>query len=305
MNRLVFPVSTLVALVTLLLFSEGIAEQFSENLGAVARAYLHYGLQAAVRLSGANVVTRLLEVVFWDRVAKGLLGKEPPRIARDILAILVFAVAVSGIVATVLDRSITGLWATSGILSLVAGFALKDMILDIACGVALQVEKPFSVGDWVEIQGNRPENNVVACITEVNWRTTRLKSTSNNVIVIPNRRICDATITNYRSEDPVCRADLFLVFDIGVSHDRISEVLLQSIHGVADGEKILSDPVPEVRLAERDLSGQRYEVRFFFSSMKISPGSAKDLVMRSISEGLRATGLETVQGLMPFEASVG
>ena len=305
MNRLVFPVSTLVALVTLLLFSEGIAEQFSENLGAVARAYLRYGLQAAVWLSGAHVVTRLLEVVFWDRVAKGLLGKEPPRIARDILAILVFAVAVSGIVATVLDRSITGLWATSGILSLVAGFALKDMILDIACGVALQVEKPFSVGDWVEIQGNRPENNVVACITEVNWRTTRLKSTSNNVIVIPNRRICDATITNYRSEDPVCRADLFLVFDIGVSHDRISEVLLQSIHGVADGEKILSDPVPEVRLAERDLSGQRYEVRFFFSSMKISPGSAKDLVMRSISEGLRATGLETVQGLMPFEASVG
>ena len=305
MNRLVFPVSTLVALVTLLLFSEGIAEQFSENLGAVARAYLRYGLQAAVWLSGAHVVTRLLEVVFWDRVAKGLLGKEPPRIARDILAILVFAVAVSGIVATVLDRSITGLWATSGILSLVAGFALKDMILDIACGVALQVEKPFSVGDWVEIQGNRPENNVVACITEVNWRTTRLKSTSNNVIVIPNRRICDATITNYRSEDPVCRADLFLVFDIAVSHDRISEVLLQSIHGVADGEKILSDPVPEVRLAERDLSGQRYEVRFFFSSMKISPGSAKDLVMRSISEGLRATGLETVQGLMPFEASVG
>ena len=305
MNRLVFPVSTLVALVTLLLFSEGIAEQFSENLGAVARAYLRYGLQAAVWLSGAHVATRLLEVVFWDRVAKGLLGKKPPRIARDILAILVFAVAISGIIATVLDRSITGLWATSGILSLVAGFALKDMILDIACGVALQVEKPFSVGDWVEIQGNRPENNVVACITEVNWRTTRLKSTSNNVIVIPNRRICDATITNYRSEDPVCRADLFLVFDIGVSHDRISEVLLQSIHGVADGEKILSDPVPEVRLAERDLSGQRYEVRFFFSSMKISPGSAKDLVMRSISEGLRAAGLETVQGLMPFEASVG
>ena len=74
MNRLVFPVSTLVALVTLLLFSEGIAEQFSENLGAVARAYLRYGLQAAVWLSGAHVATRLLEVVFWDRVAKGLLG---------------------------------------------------------------------------------------------------------------------------------------------------------------------------------------------------------------------------------------
>ena len=304
MKRLVFPVSTLAALVALLLFSEGIAEQFSENLGAVARAYLRYGLQAAIWLSGAHVATRLLEVVFWDRIAKGLLGKDPPRIAKDIVALLVFAIAVSGIVATVLDRSITGLWATSGILSLVAGFALKDMILDVACGIALQVEKPFSVGDWVEIQGNRPENNVVACVTEVNWRTTRLKSTSNNVIVIPNRRICDATITNFRAEDPVCRADLFLVFDLSKSHEDIFDVLLNSIREAADGERILLNPEPEVRLGERNLSGQQYEVRFFFSSMKLSPGTAKDLGMRSISQGLRAAGLQTVQGFLPLEHSL-
>ena len=79
----------------------------------------------------------------WDRLSKRLLSKEPPRIFKDIITLLVFTVAISGIVATVLDRSITGLWATSGILSLVAGFALKDMILDIACGVALQMENLF------------------------------------------------------------------------------------------------------------------------------------------------------------------
>lgn len=300
MKKLLFPVLTLVTLICLLLFSEGIAAQFSKNLEAVAKIYLRYGLQTAIWLSGALVVSRLIEVVLWDRLSKRLLSKEPPRIFKDIITLLVFTVAISGIVATVLDRSITGLWATSGILSLVAGFALKDMILDIACGVALQMEKPFSTGDWVEIQGNRRENHVVACVTEINWRTTRFKTTSKNLVVIPNRKLCDATITNFRAEDPTCRADIFLVFDPALSHKKVSDALLDGMQEVVDGEKILHNPEPEVRLGDCNLAGQTYEARLFFSSMHLSPGMAKDLAMQAITKSLKSSGLKTMQGLLPI-----
>jgi small-conductance mechanosensitive channel len=299
-KKLLFPVLTLVTLIGLLLFSEGIAAQFSKNLEAVAKIYLRYGLQTAIWLSGALVVSRLIEVVLWDRLSKRLLSKEPPRIFKDIITLLVFTVAISGIVATVLDRSITGLWATSGILSLVAGFALKDMILDIACGVALQMEKPFSTGDWVEIQGNRRENHVVACVTEINWRTTRFKTTSKNLVVIPNRKLCDATITNFRAEDPTCRADIFLVFDPALPHTKVSDALLKGMQEVVDGEKILHKPEPEVRLGDCNLAGQTYEARLFFSSMHLSPGMAKDLAMQAITKSLRSAGLQTVHGLLPI-----
>ena len=300
MKRLLFPVLTLATLIGLLLFSEGIAAQFSENLEAVAKIYLRYGLQAAIWLSGALVVSRLIEVVLWDRLSNRLLAKEPPRIFKNIVTLLVFTVAISGIVATVLDRSITGLWATSGILSLVAGFALKDMILDIACGVALQMEKPFSIGDWVEVQGNRRENHVVACVTEINWRTTRFKTTSKNLVVIPNRKLCDATITNFRAEDPTCRADISLVFDPALPHKKVSDALLKGMQEVVDGEKILHKPEPEVRLGECNLAGQTYEARLFFSSMHISPGMAKDLAMQAIIKSLKSAGLQTVHGLLPI-----
>ena len=302
MKRLLFPVLTLATLVGLLLFSDGIAAQFSENLETVAKIYLRYGLQAAIWLSGAHVVTRLIEVVLWDRISKRLLAKEPPRIFKDIVTLLVYAVAISGIVATVLDRSITGLWATSGIFGLVAGFALKDMILDVACGVALQMEKPFAIGDWIEIQGNRPENHVVACVTQINWRTTRFKTTSKNIVVVPNRKLCDATITNFRAEDPTCRADILLVFDPLLPHHEVSEVLLDAMRKVADGEKILHKPIPEVRLGDCTLAGQAYEARFFFSSMHLSPGMAKDLGMQAIMKSLRTAGLQTIHGLLPIAA---
>lgn len=300
MKKLLFPVLTLVTLIGLLLFSEGIAAQFSKNLEAVAKIYLRYGLQTAIWLSGALVVSRLIEVVLWDRLSKRLLSKEPPRIFKDIITLLVFTVAISGIVATVLDRSITGLWATSGILSLVAGFALKDMILDIACGVALQMEKPFSIGDWVEIQGNRRENHVVACVTEINWRTTRFKTTSKNLVVIPNRKLCDATITNFRAEDPTCRVDIFLVFDPALPHKKVSDALLKGMQEVVDGEKILHKPEPEVRLGDCNLAGQTYEARLFFSSMHLSPGMAKDLAMQAITKSLKSAGLKTMHGLLPI-----
>lgn len=300
MKKLLFPVLTLVTLIGLLLFSEGIAAQFSKNLEAVARIYLRYGLQTAIWLSGALVVSRLIEVVLWDRLSKRLLSKEPPRIFKDIITLLVFTVAISGIVATVLDRSITGLWATSGILSLVAGFALKDMILDIACGVALQMEKPFSTGDWVEIQGNRRENHVVACVTEINWRTTRFKTTSKNLVVIPNRKLCDATITNFRAEDPTCRVDIFLVFDPALPHTKVSDALLKGMQEVVDGDKILHKPEPEVRLGDCNLAGQTYEARLFFSSMHLSPGMAKDLAMQAITKSLKSAGLKTMHGLLPI-----
>jgi len=299
-KKLLFPVLTLVTLIGLLLFSEGIAAQFSKNLEAVAKIYLRYGLQTAIWLSGALVVSRLIEVVLWDRLSKRLLSKEPPRIFKDIITLLVFTVAVSGIVATVLDRSITGLWATSGILSLVAGFALKDMILDIACGVALQMEKPFSTGDWVEIQGNRRENHVVACVTEINWRTTRFKTTSKNLVVIPNRKLCDATITNFRAEDPTCRVDIFLVFDPALPHKKVSDALLKGMQEVVDGDKILHKPEPEVRLGDCNLAGQTYEARLFFSSMHLSPGMAKDLAMQAITKSLKSAGLKTMHGLLPI-----
>ena len=300
MKKLLFPVLTLVTLIGLLLFSEGIAAQFSKNLEAVAKIYLRYGLQTAIWLSGALVVSRLIEVVLWDRLSKRLLSKEPPRIFKDIITLLVFTVAISGIVATVLDRSITGLWATSGILSLVAGFALKDMILDIACGVALQMEKPFSIGDWVEIQGNRRENHVVACVTEINWRTTRFKTTSKNLVVIPNRKLCDATITNFRAEDPTCRVDIFLVFDPALPHKKVSDALLKGMQEVVDGDKILHKPEPEVRLGDCNLAGQTYEARLFFSSMHLSPGMAKDLAMQAITKSLKSAGLKTMHGLLPI-----
>ena len=159
-------------------------------------------------------------------------------------------------------------------------------------GLALQTEKPFEVGDWVEIQANRKENHVVAEVIQVNWRTTRLKSTSNNIIVIPNRRFCELTLTNFRAQDPVCRTEIELTFPLDECMDRVSDMLLLAVKETLDGVKLLESPEPEIRLGNRTLAGQSVEIRFYFSSLHISPDSARNVVMHSLLKALRFKSLQ-------------
>ena len=98
-----------------------------------------------------------------------------PRLPKDVTGLCIFGVAVIGIVATVFDKSVTGIWATSGVVSIVIGIALRNVILDVFIGLSMHVEKPFRIGDWVMVHQNRRENHIVGQVIEVNWRTRQSK----------------------------------------------------------------------------------------------------------------------------------
>ena len=85
-----------------------------------------------------------------------------------------------GVVATVFDKSITGIWATSGVFGIILGIALRNVILDVFIGLSMHVEQSFRIGDWVMVHQNRRENHIVGQVIEINWRTTRLKTTEKH-----------------------------------------------------------------------------------------------------------------------------
>ena len=74
-----------------------------------------------------------------------------PRLVKDIVATIIFLIAVTGIASFVFHRSITGFWAASGALGIVVGFALRSMILDVFSGIALNVDDAYRIGDWIMV----------------------------------------------------------------------------------------------------------------------------------------------------------
>ena len=92
-----------------------------------------------------------------------------------------------------------------GVVGLVAGLALQDLLKDFIVGISIIFENQFSIGDWISINGFKGE------VIPSNLRTTKLKAYTGEIKIIYNRNITE--IINYTKENAN------LILDIGVSYD--------------------------------------------------------------------------------------
>ena len=286
-----FPFLIFIAFLAALLSHEELVIRFLGNASIVARNTFVYGVQIGLWVSAAFLVQRGATVFFWDGLIPNVTGRRVPRLPKDVTGIIIFFFAGLGVLATVFNQSVTGIWATSGILSVVIGFALRDVILDVFIGLAMHVERSFRIGDWVMLHQNRVETHIIGEVIEINWRTTRLRTTSNNMVVVPNSRLGETILTNYMQPKPHFRQDLHFVIDYSIPPNRAIRILMAGVKALADGEGILEDPEPEVRLDEATLDGQCYEVRFFILPVNISPNESRHTVNKSIVEHLGRAGV--------------
>ena len=206
--RMWFPLFVFSVFLMLLIGKEELYGRFLANFSGVGRVIFEYGSQIGLWLSGAFLAQRFFTVFVWDGVIAGISGRPVPRLPKDFTGMLFFGIALMGVVATVFDKSITGIWATSGVFGIVLGIALRNVILDVFIGLSMHVEQSFRIGDWVMVHQNRRETHIVGQVIEINWRTTRLKTTEKNMIVVPNSKMGEAILTNYMQPQPF-RGDFY------------------------------------------------------------------------------------------------
>lgn len=291
LKRLLVPSFFFFFFLAFLISHDDLILTFTGNVSDVVMVSVRYGSQIGLWLSATFLVQRIITVFVWDGLIAGISGRPVPRLPKDVTGMILFGLAVMGVLATVFDKSVTGIWATSGILGIVVGIALRNVILDVFIGLSMHLEQSFRIGDWVMIHQNRRENHIVGQVIEINWRTTRLKTTEKNMIVVPNSKMGEAILTNYMRPKPHFRIDLEFVLDYSVRPHRAIRVLTGAVKSLVDDARILSDPAPEVRLDQALANGQRYEVRFFILPKGISPKESRHLVNRRVIEHLSESGL--------------
>ena len=280
--------ATVFAVFLLALFNrQELVDRFLENANFLTRNFVEYSVQIGVWLSAAFLINRLVgdNFVLGRLYRPALRTDAMPRLPRDLTAMLLFDFAVLAITSTVFQRDVTSMLAASGVLGVIIGLALRTVILDLFMGLAIRIERPFKIGDWLMIHQNRVETHIIAEVIEINWRTTRLRTTRNNMVVVPNSKMGDTIVTNYMEPVPHFRIDPFTI-DFEVPSERVMRVMTAGLKAVADGEGILEDPAAEVRIKDSTLEGAEYEVRFFILPAEISPNEARHVVNRSVLEHL-------------------
>jgi len=220
------------------------------------------------------------------RVARSSRGGVPyPRLLTDLLRVALFAGAAMTILLLVFDKAATGLITVSSVLIAVIGFALRNVISDLFSGIALGVDSPYRIGDWIEtIQGSTGK------VAEITWRTTRLIDRNGFAIIVPNGLLAGQRLINYGDGERDYRTALRVPLDATLPLGRAKRILLSG--ALAAGRQI-EGLVPDVLLVEYLDGAAVYVVRFRVPDFG-REAACRDIVASCILRALHCAG-QTIQ----------
>ena len=103
-------------------------------------------------LGAAWLVSRLVAYLIISASSNKANGSQAPQILINTISAAIYLVTFFLIAHFVFGKGISGLAATSGIATLIIGFAIREMIADFFSGMALNAEQPYRIGDWLEVE---------------------------------------------------------------------------------------------------------------------------------------------------------
>lgn len=213
------------------------------------------------KLAFALLVARVLFVIAFDGI---LARRHPaPRIARDIAQGLAFFLAALGALHSV-GVEPGQLLTTSAVLSVVVGMALQETLGNLVAGLALQAERPFQLGDWVELHPSSGQNGAIGRVREINWRATRLHTLDNVDLVIPNAVFAKASFTNHDRPHQAPRRSVYFSVSQRVPPPQVHQLVLSAVR---DAPGLLSRPEPSIVTFSFDERGVQYWLRYYIEDM--------------------------------------
>jgi small-conductance mechanosensitive channel len=169
-------------------------------------AYLIYHLLDAALTWYIQKVAITTETELDDRLL-------PP--LKRIMPLLVYSLGFL-MALSVLNIPISPILAGLGIGGLAVALAVQPTLANFFAGTYVVTEGELKVGDYIELQGG-PSGYVV----EVGWRSTKIRSMFNNLVIIPNSQMANSIVTNYYSPEPSMNVLVYC----GVSYDSDLEVV--------------------------------------------------------------------------------
>lgn len=205
-----------------------------------------------------TVLIRMAQIYVYLYLFLANMSQGVPRLIANLFTLLFSTFIVSWIAADVFGFNLATVLATSAIFTIVLGLALQDTLGNLFSGVALQIERPFQIGDWVEVHNS--DDKWIGQIQEITWRATSLMGFSDELIVIPNKTIAQSQLLIFSERNKPARFSQQFRFPFDVDIIKVKAVILDSVKSIPE---IMSDPEPRVLLME--VTESWVSVKVFYS----------------------------------------
>ena len=207
-------------------------------------------------------LARTIFVLIVDVVVGARLSKPLPRIIRDIVQALVYLGALA-IVLRDVGVEPGSLLTTSALLTAVIGLSLQETLGNLFAGLAIQAQRPFEVGDWIQVES---DTRLIGRVIEINWRATTVLTLEQVELIIPNGALAKTTIRNFTKPTHIARRTVTVQAPYEISPRRVEEALLEAVQGVPG---VLTQPAPGAQTRDFEDSGIAYVVNYFIEDFAL------------------------------------
>jgi small-conductance mechanosensitive channel len=216
---------------------------FAPETPVLQRVLPYVGLVALA--AGTVVFIKAAKILVFEYLFLGHGRAGVPVLLVNLMT-LILSLLVAGWIAThVFNVQLAPLLATSAIFSVVLGLALQETLGNLFAGISLQVDKPYEIGDWIELNGE--SSNWIGQVFEITWRATTIIGFADEQITIPNRVMAQSQISNFtRSEKPFLRYQ-GIKLPLNVDVELARKVLLEAVGSSQGVEK---NPPPLIYVSE-------------------------------------------------------
>ena len=235
----------------------------------------------------AASITKLLKIFLWKSYQDKRKVTPVPNLLKQGVNLIIYTATLFTALKLVFHVSITGLLTATGAMGLVIGLALKEIISDLFSGIIISLDRTVRIGDWIKLE-IRSNSEKVGCIADMNWRSVRLVTADNDLIIVPNSLISNSLVSNLSLPDHNKAMELTLNFDFDVSSERVIRVINAALFQT---EEILQDPKPNTTISKVSSLGVEYKVKYWIKASSIGPGKAKSCVLQNVLYNLSQAGM--------------